>query len=216
MKILLVRHAESLGNLRGEIQGQQESPLSETGQQQAQQLAQYLQHQIWSPTHIYTSPLQRARQTAEILALGRPLLLESTLMEIHNGILEGLTWTEAQLQYPQLCEQLLASSDPLRIPGAESLQAVAKRSRQFWDKLGARHSDDDRLWIISHGGLLQYLIQVLLGCSAVWGLTILPTALFEFDCPAAARGSRHPYNPTTQVIRRFNERPHLLLSAALP
>lgn len=67
MKLLFVRHAQSVGNQQKRMQGHGEFELSAEGRRQAEQLAQRLLAESWRPSHVYSSPLQRAAQTTEIL-----------------------------------------------------------------------------------------------------------------------------------------------------
>lgn len=223
MKLLLIRHAESIGNQEQRIQGQTEFELSSWGQDQAQQLAQRLKAENWYPTHVYCSPLRRAVQTLDYLLQPFlqnlpgvedppiPVTVAPALKEIHNGILDGLTWSEAQRQYPELCQVLEASPDWYPIPGAESLTLLRDRTHQFIHTLLAQHHNRDRLWIVTHGGILQYLIAALLGCDRIWGLSMPPTSLFEFSLDLSRWSSSDltRLNPSLWQIQRFNDSQHL-------
>lgn len=212
MKLLLIRHAESLGNRKQTMSGQLDDPLSPHGVLQSQILAQYLS-KYWLPTHLYSSPLSRALATSELLMachtnLEVPLTLQTVdaLVEIHNGIFQGLTWAEAEQQYPQLCQQLMSRTDWIPIPEGETWQACRDRAQDFVCTLYQSHDNTDRIWIISHGGILQYLIAAILGTPMIWGLSIQNTALFEFELEV---GPPSPEAPQMCRILRFNERPHL-------
>jgi broad specificity phosphatase PhoE len=67
LKLLFIRHAQSVGNQQGRMQGNGEFELSEEGKHQAEKLGQRLLAEAWQPSHVYSSPLKRAAQTAEIL-----------------------------------------------------------------------------------------------------------------------------------------------------
>lgn len=67
LKLLFIRHAQSVGNQQKRMQGNQEFELSEEGKHQAAKLAERLVAESWRPSHIYSSPLKRAVQTTEIL-----------------------------------------------------------------------------------------------------------------------------------------------------
>lgn len=207
------------------MQGQVEFELSEQGIVQAKKLAQRLSAEAWRPSHIYSSPLRRATQTTQILvthfesapeSLGDaqcPLKIEwaEELKELQNGVFQGLTWQEAQTLYPELCHALETSPEWLPIPQAESLQAASDRARTFVQTLINRHTNTDQIWIISHGGILQFLIAELLGCQRVWGLQINPTALFEFqlDLRRWHLEDQNRYNPALWQIHRFHDFQHL-------
>ncbi|MGB8701020.1 MAG: histidine phosphatase family protein [Thermosynechococcaceae cyanobacterium] len=218
MNLLLMRHAESVGNRESRIQGRVDYILSEQGVEQAHALGQALVEQSWPPTYIYTSPLQRAIHTSDILrdywaTRGLSITIQALpdLQEVKNGVLEGLTWVEAQAQYPDLCNALTASPDWLPIPGAETLKACRDRAHQAFQSLITQHSNHDRLWVISHGGFLQYLIGAVMGCDRIWGITIPPTAIFEFelDIERWDKTDQNRYNALLWRIRRFNDAEHL-------
>ncbi|MEM6835306.1 MAG: histidine phosphatase family protein [Cyanobacteria bacterium P01_C01_bin.120] len=63
LKLLLIRHGESISNRDRRLTGQDDSPLTAQGHQQCHQLAAWLQAYSWAPTHIYCSPLRRALET---------------------------------------------------------------------------------------------------------------------------------------------------------
>jgi probable phosphoglycerate mutase len=67
LKLLFIRHAQSVGNVEKRMQGHGEFELSEVGQQQAEKLAHRLLEEAWRPSHVYSSPLKRAAQTTQIL-----------------------------------------------------------------------------------------------------------------------------------------------------
>jgi 2,3-bisphosphoglycerate-dependent phosphoglycerate mutase len=217
MRLLLIRHAESFGNQAKQIQGQTQETLTPTGCQQARQLGYFLRQSSWQPSHIYTSPLPRALQTATILqeivlgegAIG--LQTHSALSEIHNGILQGLTWAEALQQYPDLCQQL--ESTPLwqPIPAAETPSHVQARAQEFIAELFTQHQNPDQVWLVSHGGLIPYLLAALLETPCLWSIQIPLTAIFELEIDLEYWPQRHQYALETVfwTIHRFNQTPHL-------
>ncbi len=218
MYLLMIRHAESLGNREYRIQGRVDYALSTQGIEQAHVLGQSLVTSSWKPTHIYSSTLQRAMHTTEILR-DYWATRESTatitscpfLQEIKNGILEGLTWAEAEVQHPDLSAALMASSGWIPIPGAESLKAARDRAQQFIQTITAQHCNEDKLWVVTHGGFLQYLVAAMLGSDRTWGFSIPPTALFEFelDLDRWNTADQNRYNALLWRIRRFNDAAHL-------
>lgn len=229
MKLLFIRHAESVGNLAKQIQGQVDSELSSNGKVQIKKLAQRLLIEDWWPSHVYSSPLKRSAQTAQGLiaefeiastqSIGSAASIKfeyvDELQELHNGIFQGLTWSEAQTQFPELCYKLETSLDWIPIPGAESLQQVCDRVGQFIQTLLTQHTNIDQVWIVTHGGTLQYLIAALLGCDRTWGLQIKATALFEFwlDLPRWHLVDQTRFNPALWQIQRFNDSQHLFFPA---
>ncbi|MEO1403775.1 MAG: histidine phosphatase family protein [Cyanobacteria bacterium J06635_1] len=213
LKLLLIRHAQSLGNAESRMEGQSSTPLSSLGQQQTQQLARYLQRHTAPPTHCYSSPLLRAVQTAEPLIAPYPGVAISpvdNLQELHQGIFQGLTWAEATARYPEFCRQLTHTLTYCPVPQAETLDAVWQRAQQCAHEL-SKHPSEDVVWAISHGGFMQHLIAAILGCDRTWQITIGYTAIFEFWL---ARGhedaATNRFNPECWQIKQFNNTEHLV------
>jgi 2,3-bisphosphoglycerate-dependent phosphoglycerate mutase len=213
LKLIIIRHGQSTGNVDRRMQGQGDYPLTDLGRTQAQKLAQHLQAQ--APTAIYSSPLQRTIDTAEILrqALPTPPAIQPTpeLAEYQNGVFQGLTWAEAQAQYPQLCDQLEASLDWIPVPGAETLRQARDRVERLADYLLLKHRNGDRVWLVSHGWIMQQFIAALLGSARSWRISIKNTAYFEFwiDQSRWYRQDENRLNTELWQIIRFNDTHHL-------
>ncbi len=240
LKLLIIRHGFSEGNRDRRMMGHLDDALTSEGVIQVQALAHRLVAECCMPTAIYSSPLRRAAQTAELLlasvleirsfhepeqsaAVGlepQPLPVDRAtpliqfcdeLKEFQNGIFQGLTWAEAQQQYPQLCQQLETSMDWIAIPGAESLQDGRMRAREFVQALLTQHSGGDVVWVISHEWLMQHLIAEVMGCDRTWGLSIPNTSVFEFwlDRQRWFTHGQNQWNAELWKIRRFNDTSHL-------
>lgn len=232
LKLLFIRHAQSAGNLQGQMEGQRSTALSERGWQQARCLSRHLVEDVsCRPTHLYSSPLLRARQTADVLAsalkqVQHPFKIQSAaaLQEMHQGIFQGLTWSEAQTQYPELCAQLLSSLHWQPVPQAETLVAARARSHQWIHHILSVHSPGEVVWMVSHEGILQQMIAVIMGCDRTWKISIAHTAIFEFWLAAPPGVDSHTalaapftgdlpipdrFNPECSQLRRFNDASHL-------
>lgn len=95
MRLLCLRHGESIGNREQRLQGRADFPLSETGLLQAHVAGQYLARVGWPIASCYASPLKRAEATAREVCThlpGMPLNVVPVLAEISAGSLEGQTW----------------------------------------------------------------------------------------------------------------------------
>ncbi len=101
--ITFLRHGESVGNLENRFQGHADFSLTETGRLQARALAERWQAEGRAFDRAFSSPLARARETAEIVcaALNVPLELDPEWMEINNGLLAGLSDEEASQTVPR-------------------------------------------------------------------------------------------------------------------
>jgi phosphoserine phosphatase len=126
-RLILIRHGETEWNVIGRYQGQADPPLNEQGIAQSYQLADQL---IESNLEIlYTSPLQRAAQTAQILAnkLRIPLYIEPRFMEIHQGDWQTRLRSEIEQLYPDLFRRWESEPWEVSPPHGESLSQVQDR-----------------------------------------------------------------------------------------
>ncbi|MEM9772034.1 MAG: histidine phosphatase family protein [Cyanobacteria bacterium P01_D01_bin.73] len=202
MKLLFIRHAESTGNQERRMQGNGEFSLSGAGEDQAKRLGNRLRRENWLPTRVYSSPLKRARMTAEIVMdqvfgdrpeenspsnnapsnadLAQEIRFNDDLREYQNGIFQGLTWQEAQAQHSELCDQLEASVDWLPVPGAETLVEGRQRAERFIETVLSECGNQDRVWVVAHSWILQHLISSMMGCDRSWRMSVYNTAIFEF------------------------------------
>ena len=162
MAIYLIRHAQSEGNARGVFQGSCDFPLTPRGREQAHALARWLAALPVSPRRIFTSPLKRAAQTAEILAaelsVDAPTGLPE-LKEYHAGAIEGLTISEIGERFPEYLTRGLDERGDFSAYGGESRAQMHARLRRFIARVLSDHADEDIL-VVSHGGSLYQLLQL--------------------------------------------------------
>jgi broad specificity phosphatase PhoE len=161
MRLVLIRHGETDWNVEGRYQGQADPPLNARGLAQAGELAEKLAGS--GLDLIYTSPLLRAAQTAEIIArrLGIPIHPELRLMEIHQGDWQTRLRAEIESLYPELFR--LWQSDPWKVspPQGERLSEVQARVDAAIDQIIARHPGM-RVGIVTHRipfGLIKLRFQ---------------------------------------------------------
>jgi len=165
MKLLLIRHGQSVANTQGRLQGQLDSPLTELGRRQAHALARRLVREGWNASTIYTSDLVRAAETAEILSAGLvvPVVSDERLREYGVGVLTGLVWREIELQYPEIWHGLQHSPTWTPIPGEEGNGPFCARLLSALDDIRSAHGDGQMVAIVSHGGSLGMMLAYLLG-----------------------------------------------------
>lgn len=147
--LLLTRHAQSEWNALGRWQGRADPPLSQLGRVQASQAAEKLGH----VDAIISSPLERARHTAEIIAeaLGvGPISIEPDLAERDVGEWSGLTNAEIEISWPGFLEQRR------RPPSYESDDALLRRTLEALDRT-VNAFRDAQVLVIAHGGLIYAL-----------------------------------------------------------
>lgn len=159
-QITLLRHGESTGNASGVHQGQADFPLSPLGEAQVQALVRRWKQERQKFDLILSSPLQRARQTAERIAEGLQVKVEyePCWMERDVGQLQGLSTPEAEQSFPRP-----AFIHPYQAIGSsgESQWQLYTRAAQGVQSLIDR--PPGRYLVISHGGLLNMLVYAMLG-----------------------------------------------------
>jgi broad specificity phosphatase PhoE len=147
--LLLARHGETDWNREGRWQGWADPPLNETGRIQARLLAEQLRETPFDA--VYSSDLQRARETAEILAAphGVPVVTDRDLREIDVGSWSGLTRAEIAERFP----------DGTR-PDGETHEQHATRVRGAVTRI-ARDHPGGRVLIVGHGGTIRSIHDVI-------------------------------------------------------
>lgn len=170
MNIYLVRHGETTLNGQKRYIGHMDDPISVIGTRQAKAVAGALSSK--QIDIIYSSPLIRARETAEEISrtLGNvPIVLLEGLKEVHFGDWEGLSYQEIYANNPDVNNWLL---DPARtqIPGGENWFDFEARVVKAFDKVTEAGKN---ACIVSHGGPLRLII----------GKVILPKASLCYIAP---------------------------------
>jgi phosphoserine phosphatase len=126
-RLILIRHGETEWNVIGRYQGQADPPLNQQGVAQSYQLAEQLVET--GLDILYTSPLLRAAQTAQILVekLTIPLYVEPRFMEIHQGDWQTRLRSEINQLYPDLFNRWEKEPWEVSPPNGESLPQVQDR-----------------------------------------------------------------------------------------
>lgn len=161
--IYLVRHGEVAGNAgRLFFSGWDDVPLTPRGLEQARALGKYLQGADLKA--IYSSDLQRARRTAEEIAMGHGLqvLADRAWREIHFGDWAGADETDLLSKWPELWRARQADPESVRAPGGENLDDVWKRVQPAWASVVSGHEHEE-VAIVAHQGTIRVLLLGLLG-----------------------------------------------------
>jgi uncharacterized phosphatase len=154
MTYAFIRHGQTDWNKEDRLQGSSDIPLNDTGRAQAVEAADVLRDVAW--TAVVSSPLSRARETAEIIAreLGVPLGgTYADLIERDYGPLEGANSSDIQAEHPDR-----------EYPGAESLDSVVERGRAGLARVAEDYGDADVV-IVCHGTIIRYTLAALAGRS---------------------------------------------------
>jgi len=161
-RLFLIRHGRSTWNAEHRIQGCADPPLDGVGREQARQLAERLREH--PPVVLYTSPLQRARETAEIIgqALEVPVVPDERLKEYDVGDLTGLTWEQVVEQYPDVAQRWAEASENVELPGEEGDVPFRARVAVALGEILARHAEGP-VGVVAHGGTLGAYLNHLIG-----------------------------------------------------
>src|SRR5215211_7416290 len=164
--LYLVRHGRTLGNVQGILVGSTDVPLDELGIQQAHLVGERLAAAIQGDV-LLSSPLQRARVTAEIIGSKMNLLPEvrPNLSEWNFGTAEGLTFEAIAQQHPELFPRLADYNDfDVGWPGGETRRDFhARVYQEFLDILA--HYESHTLIVVAHGGVFGSLLAQIQGRS---------------------------------------------------
>lgn len=160
--LVFIRHGETVWNATHRMQGQTDIPLSPTGRKQAEQTARQLRHY---PIRIfYSSPLQRAQQTAGIIARFHPDAphhIHDLLKERSFGRAEGMTYEEIAASFPVLAFNRSWHHPYFQIPGGERLIEVYERGKNFLRDI--RESQQGKIvGVVAHGVIIRCMISFLL------------------------------------------------------
>ncbi|MCC8140457.1 MAG: histidine phosphatase family protein [Lachnospiraceae bacterium] len=165
MDIYLMRHGETDWNRIRRLQGITDIPLNEKGIEEARQAAEWLRDVPFD--RIYTSPLVRARQTAEIVRRERPIEIVETegLKEISFGEYEGLIcqkegYNIPDPEFPRFFE------DPEHYrtaPGGESIQHLRERTLRFVHSIMDDPQNEEMTFLMTtHGAAIHGILSGLL------------------------------------------------------
>ena len=161
-KLILVRHGDTELNSDERYWGHSDVKLSAAGFRQAERLRDRLAAQKIDA--IYSSNLQRASETAEVITSRHQLAVTTCaeLREINFGKLEGLTFDEINQLYPEVTRLWAEGSSTLQYPGGESLDELNNRVSNFIGRL-KKHTPEETILIVAHSGPLRLLMCQLLG-----------------------------------------------------
>ena len=209
MKVILVRHGETDWNKQRRIQGRTDVELNETGRKQGEALARALQ--LESVDAIYTSPLKRARETANLIARFHKaeVVALDGLREIDAGKIDGLTYEEIKSQYGDFLNKWLKDCTAVGPPGGSTLrelqdqvwstfQEIMERRRQ--SKEDHHQQQEGVVVVVAHSFPIRLIIckALELELSKFWRLGLDLASICTLD-----------FNPSNVVLLKLNDTCHL-------
>jgi probable phosphoglycerate mutase len=161
-RVFLIRHGETEWSLSGQHTGITDIPLTENGRTMPRRLAPILA--TVSFARVFTSPLQRARETCELAGLGKRAEIDHALVEWNYGDYEGLTPKEIHAKAPAW----MLFKDGC--PGGESPEGVGRRVDSVMERVRAVDGD---VALFSHGHVLRVFVARWIGLPAAAGCHFL-------------------------------------------
>jgi broad specificity phosphatase PhoE len=179
--LILVRHGQTGANQRGLLLGRADEPLCEDGRDQADALARALP----APVRLVTSPLRRARQTAEAIgaASGVPVEVDERWVEMDYGALDGRPPSALDADGWRAWRD-----DPAHVPaGGESVAEVGVRVRSACRELAGVAAEGDVV-VVSHVSPIKAAVAWALGVGdeVAWRMWVADAAVCRIDTSGSA------------------------------
>jgi probable phosphoglycerate mutase len=193
--LILVRHGESVANAQGLLLGRTDAELTETGRVQAEAVTSLLPHPV---VEVRSSPLARARHTAELLGLGPPVVVDDRWIEVDYGEYE----CQPLGGIPAEVWQRWQSDRDFRPAGGESLAEVDVRVGAACEELFAsdgtvaRRADGDVV-VVSHVTPIKAAVAWALGTTDLYWRLFLKTGSV----------TRIGWNRDAPILHGYNEVP---------
>jgi probable phosphoglycerate mutase len=187
-QLLVIRHGQTEWSVVGKHTGRTDIPLTQIGREEAHEAARTLEG--WNLAAAYSSPLQRARDTAEIVSPACGVVLDDDLLEWDYGEFEGQTTPESRQRIPGWSVWTHAMT------GGETVDEVGVRADRFLDRVMGEVPSGN-VAVFAHGHLLAVLI-------ARW--CSLPAVEARRFALATATVSLLGWHREDRVIRALNHR----------
>lgn len=163
MILVLVRHGQTDGSVEKKYCGSLDIPLNDQGRSQSEKLA--LRIKAFNINRVYSSDLKRAIQTAHIVFKGQQVVSLPVLREMNFGILEGLTFTQAIEQFPDIYKAWINCPWSITLPQAESFKDFRARVLGGLEGLLAKNIGQS-IAVVSHSGPIRVILSEALGLKA--------------------------------------------------
>ncbi|MBB5785050.1 bifunctional RNase H/acid phosphatase [Nonomuraea jabiensis] len=199
--LLLLRHGETALSVERRFSGRGDAELTPNGLAQAAAAAERLSREPYRLDVIVSSPLKRARQTAEAVAgrTGLDVEVDEDLRELDFGDWEGHTFTEVQRRWPAELSAWLADPETAP-PGGESFATVARRVQAAGERLVERYEGKTVL-TVSHVTPIKMLLRLAL---------LAPLeSLYRMHLDVACLSLIEYYADGPAVVKSFNDTSHL-------
>ena len=197
MKLIFIRHGETLSNKEKRIQGISDVELSAVGIEQAKLLALSLKDHTFETIH--TSPLKRAMQTAEIINKfhRKKLHIHQGLMEMNYGDFEGVSFKKIIADERDFIEKWMTDPASVKMPNGESLTQLQERACRALKRIAKK---EENALVVTHNFTIATII-----------CRIKNISLNEFQSSLVGNASKTVVNFQKDgvFIETFNDRSHL-------
>ena len=197
-ELILARHGETVWNVEKIYRGRIDVNLDEVGIKQAELLGKYLSS--WKLEAIYSSPLRRATDTANIIARYQKIGVQIAegLVDFDYGEWQSLPEQEVKKLYPSLLNEWHNNPHKVRMPGGESLDDVRRRAIEVINDALSKYVGS--VVLVSHRVVNKVLICSLLGLenSYFWNIKQDVSGITIFH-----------YADARFVLTRYNDTSHL-------
>jgi len=165
LRIVLLRHGESVANKDRIIQGHADYPLTEKGISEAKDAAKILKSQYGFFDKIYSSDLIRATETARIVSSefdNIEVIFDNRLREFDLGIFSNRATASLTQEEKDLIDNTYINHD-FQIPEGESLNNMKKRISEALNSIINQIDSKSTILIVGHGGTLYHILHHILG-----------------------------------------------------
>ena len=180
-ELILARHGETAWNVEKVFRGRADVDLNRVGLKQAELLGKYLSN--WELEAIYSSPLRRALDTANMVARYQKVAVRVAegLTDFDYGEWQSVPEQEVKKLYPALLNEWHSNPHKVRTPGGESLEDVRRRVVELINDILPRHRGN--VLLVSHRVVIKVLICYLLGLdnSHFWNIRQDVCGITTFD-----------------------------------
>jgi len=178
MELYIARHGETKFNEEHRIQGSgKDAPLTLKGIEQAKALGKSLEGISFDA--VYSSPLKRAMDTVEIAFADRyKPIYDRRLVEVGLGVVEGMTFSEAVVFYPEYANLF----DPICYippPNGEALTDMIMRVNAFMEDI--LKTNHQKVFVLTHG----YVLRVFYACTVDKSISTIGKAPYYRNCEVA-------------------------------
>lgn len=156
-RVIVIRHCEAMGNIQRIFQGHYDGQVSDNGRVQLEKLAERMRFLPFD--EIWSSPLTRARETAEAANkyYGHTVHIEERLIEINGGEWEGQKWAEFPEKFPKNAEAWNLHPQDFHPEGGESMKSVYRRMSEVVTDI-VKMNSRKTVCIVSHGCAIRNLV----------------------------------------------------------